>query len=87
MKSYWIVCILAKDANERDNIRQHLKAHDIEKRPLFYPAHTMTTFKTKDSCPVAESLSSRGLDMSSFTDLTKEQVSFVSSKIIEAIKK
>jgi perosamine synthetase len=47
----------------------------------------MPTSKTKDACPVAESLSSRGLYLPSYPDLTKEQVSNVHSKIKEAIKK
>lgn len=85
VNSYWMVSILAKDAKERDNIRQHLTSRSIETRPLFYPAHTMPTFKTKDSYPVAEALSSRGLNLPSYPSLTREQVSYVSSKIIEAI--
>ncbi len=85
MNSYWMVSILAKDAIERDHIRQHLKNNNIETRPLFYPAHTMPAFKTEDTYPVAESLSSRGLNLPSYPGLTREQVAQITSKIIEVI--
>jgi perosamine synthetase len=87
LNSYWMVSILAKDISERDTIRQNLKAHSIETRPLFHPAHTMPAFKTEDAYPIAELLSSRGLNLPSYPDLTREQVAYVSSKIIEAINK
>jgi perosamine synthetase len=83
--SYWMVSILAKNEVERDNVRQYLKAHSIETRPFFYPAHVMTIFKTEDSHPVAESLSVRGMNLPSYPSLTREQVSYITSKIIEAI--
>lgn len=85
MNSYWMVSVLAKDAFTRDHIRQHLKDSGIETRSVFYPAHTMPAFKTRNSCHVAESLSDRGLSLPSYPDLTKEQVNFVSSKMMEAI--
>jgi perosamine synthetase len=85
MNSYWMVSILAKDAIERDHIRQHLKGNDIETRPLFHPAHTMPVFKTEDSYPVAELLSSRGLNLPSYPGLTRDQVAYISSKITEVV--
>ncbi len=84
--SYWMVSILAKNEVERDNIRQYLKTRSIETRPFFYPAHVMTKFKTEDTHPVAESLSVRGMNLPSYPSLTREQVSYITSKIIEAIK-
>lgn len=85
VSSCWMVSVLAKDEYERDNIRQRLKSYNIETRPLFYPAHTMPAFKTENAYPVAESLSRRGLNLPSYPGLTRAQVSYVSSKIIEAI--
>lgn len=86
LNSYWMVSVLAKNAMERDRIRQHLKDAGIETRPLFYPAHTMPAFKTNDFYPVAESLSSRGLNLPSYPSLTREQVAYISSKVVEATK-
>lgn len=85
LNSYWMVSILAKNLEERDKIRLHLKNNDIETRPLFYPAHTMPVFKTEDSYPTAESLSNRGLNLPSYPNLTREQVSYITTKIYEAI--
>ena len=86
LHSYWMVSILAKERNERDKIRQYLKSHGIETRPLFYPVHIMPMFKSGDTYAVAESLSGRGLSLPSYPGLTREQVCYVSSMIIESLK-
>jgi perosamine synthetase len=85
VNSYWMVSILAKDATERDRIRKHLYDNSIETRSLFYPAHTMPVFKTYESFPVAESLSSRGLNLPSYPALSEDQVIYISSLIKEVI--
>ncbi len=85
INSYWMVSALADDASTRDKIRNYLKDRCIETRPLFYPAHTMPSFKTIESFPVAESLSQRGLNLPSYPGLTREQVAYICSKIKEAL--
>jgi perosamine synthetase len=84
--TYWMVSVLAEDTAMRDRIRQVLKESGVETRPLFPPAHMMSVFRSKEVFPVAESLSGRGLNLPSYPALTKEQVSYVSAKIKEAIK-
>ncbi len=83
LNSYWMVSFLAKDWNERDRIREHLKAKGVDTRPLFHPAHTMPVFQTGESYPIAESLSSRGLNLPSYPDLSREQVTYICSIIKE----
>jgi perosamine synthetase len=85
INSYWMVSILANNIEERDSIRVHLKNNGIETRPLFYPAHKMPVFSSKESFIIAESLSSRGLNLPSYPDLTREQITFITSKIIEVL--
>jgi len=87
VNSYWMVSVLAKDENQRDLIRKNLKNNGIETRPLFHPAHTMPTFKTEESYPVAEQLSCRGLNLPSYPTLLRDQVAYISSKIIEVVNK
>lgn len=87
LNSYWMVSILAADKNERDSIRRHLKSNEIETRPLFHPAHMMPAFRTDDPYPIAESLSCRGLNLPSYPGLTRDQVSYICSNIIQSILK
>jgi perosamine synthetase len=85
LNSYWMVSILARHINERDTIRQHLKLKNVETRPLFYPAHTMPTFRSHETYPIAESLSGRGLNLPSYPSLTRDQVTYITKKIREVI--
>jgi perosamine synthetase len=84
--TYWMVSILANDTAMRDRIRQVLKEAGVETRPLFPPAHMMPMFQSNEVFPVAENLSSRGLNLPSYPSLTRDQVSYISAKIKEAIQ-
>jgi perosamine synthetase len=84
--TYWMVSILAENIAMRDCIRQALKEAGVETRPLFPSAHTMPVFRSSEVFSVAEKLSARGLNLPSYPGLTREQVSYISSKIIKTIK-
>jgi perosamine synthetase len=80
--SYWMVSILVEKAEQRDLLREVLANAGIETRPLFYPIHTMPMYSSKfRRLPVAESLGWRGINLPSWPDLTKEQVSIVCHEI------
>ena len=74
INSYWMVTIVAESADSRDEIRSFLKAHAVETRPVFYPAHTMPAFFQSECFPVAERLSGRGINLPSFPDLSQDDV-------------
>jgi len=81
--SYWMVSILAHNEEMRDSIRSYLKESNIETRPLFYPAHTMPTFKTDEIFPVSELISKRGMNLPSYPELTREDVVYICERIKE----
>lgn len=84
--SYWMCSILAKNANQRDSIREFLKVNQIETRPLFYPVHTMPMYATKyQSYPIAENLGWRGINLPSYPELKNDQIKFICDKIKESI--
>lgn len=83
--TYWMVSILAENVQMRDRIRQVLNDSGVETRPLFPPVHTMPVFKSNEIFPVAENISERGLNLPSYPALTREQVSYITEKIKEAI--
>jgi perosamine synthetase len=59
-----------------------LKAHGVETRPFFFPAHRMPAFRTSESFPVAESISERGLNLPSSPELTVDQIHYISTHIL-----
>jgi perosamine synthetase len=80
--SYWMVSILTEKAQQREPLREHLKAAGIETRPAFYPVHTMPMYATRYlKHPVAEDLASRGLNLPSYPGLTLEDVATICNAI------
>lgn len=72
--SFWMISILADGSAERDGLRDLLKQNEIETRPLFPPAHGMPHARFEGTFPVATDLSSRGINLPSFPDLSDAQV-------------
>ena len=80
--TYWMVSILASDQIQRDGLRKHLEQCGIETRPLFFPVHEMPMYLSgTESFPVAENLSSRGINLPSYPGLTHENIKFIASAI------
>lgn len=85
--TYWMFSILAKDAEERTALRNHMKEDGIETRPTFYPAHTLPMYSEKyQKLPVAESLGWRGINLPSWPMLTREQLDTICDSIIAFYK-
>jgi perosamine synthetase len=72
--SFWMCSLLVDNAQDRQPLRDHLKASGIETRPFFYPAHILPHFATGEHFPVAESLSARGINLPSYPDLSPKDV-------------
>lgn len=77
--SFWMVSVLAETESQRDELRQSLGKRGIETRPTFYPAHTMPMYSALPKqkffeFPVAEELSSRGMNLPSYPLLSEGEV-------------
>ena len=81
--SYWMVSAVAPSGELRDGIRAHLRADGVETRPFFYPAHTLPPFQSTERFPIAESLGQRGLNLPSYPDLSRDDVTSVTTLIKE----
>ncbi|EOQ4325546.1 GDP-perosamine synthase RfbE/PerA, partial [Escherichia coli] len=76
--TYWMVSILTRTAEEREELRNHLADKLIETRPVFYPVHTMPMYSEKyQKHPIAEDLGWRGINLPSFPSLSNEQVIYI----------
>lgn len=72
--SYWMCSVLADSPTARDAIRAHLKANEVETRPLFPTTHLMPHCAGEGDFPVAQRLSACGMNLPSYPALTQEDV-------------
>jgi perosamine synthetase len=87
VNSFWMCSCLIKSAKQRDQLRDFLQQQGIETRPLFYPVHSMPIYNhlTTEDFPVANSLSTRGINLPSYPGLTEEDVYVIANKIIQFV--
>lgn len=82
--TYWMVSVLAKDEEERQKLRNYLKDNNIETRPTFPCVHLMPAYNQKYiKLPIAENISSRGINLPSYPALNKEDIEYICNKIKE----
>jgi perosamine synthetase len=79
--SYWMCSALLDDPQQRQPLRDYLKANEIETRPFFPTVHTMSHYQSGAVFPIAESLSARGISLPSYPGLTEMDIKHISSKI------
>lgn len=75
---YWMVCleIAGMAAATRDQLIHALKNAGVDSRPYFYPVSEMPMY-TPAATPVAHQVSRRGINLPSYYDLTREDVSLI----------
>ncbi len=78
--SYWMCTVLIPESMDRDALKAYLVDNGIETRPMFYPIHTMPIYsKRYEKHPVAERLSSRGINLPSYPGLEHNDVNIIIS--------
>ena len=77
--SFWMCSIVLDEAGRRDALRGYLRERRIETRPLFPPVHLMPMYRKepRESHPIAEAVSERGISLPSFPGLHDDQVDFI----------
>lgn len=79
--SFWMCSVLLDDAGQRQALRDYLKQHGVETRPLFPPAHTMPHCRSDEAFPHAETLSARGFNLPSYPALTQDNIETITALI------
>jgi perosamine synthetase len=69
--------ILARDPDECARLRSELRLAGVETRPLFHPVHLLPPYFSGLNFPVAESLSSRGINLPSYPGLERKEVKMI----------
>jgi len=82
---YWMYSVLIEDdySLTRDELIEEYRQEYIETRPFFNPIHTMPLYRSRESHPVAEKLSKKGINLPSFIELKKEGI----ERIAEIIRR
>lgn len=85
---YWMnsVVLTNKVKKSRDEVMREMEQSNIEMRPLFYPMHIMPPYRDRSvSCPVAEALAERGINLPSHAMMDKEQIEYVVDQLQKII--
>lgn len=85
--SYWMCSVLLPKAEDREPLREVMREHGIETRPVFYPIHSMPMYSQRfQRHPAAESIGWRGINLPSYPGLTESDVKEISSVIVQFFK-
>ena len=85
---FWMVCLLlSKHASiERDEFMKELKEAKIDSRPFFYPMSQLPMYNSGIINPCSYDIAKRGLNLPSSFNLSHEEVSYISEKIVELLQ-
>lgn len=87
---FWMFTILIDGVRtaDRDTVMARLKRAGIETRPVFYPIHTLPPYASADnySCPVAEQISTRGINLPTWAGLTKDDVHCICDALAQSLE-
>ena len=83
---YWMFSILINDNGilddiQRDNFMDFMQKQKIETRPFFYPIHQMPPYFSNLSLPVCEKISSNGINLPSYTEISDKEICRICDKI------
>jgi perosamine synthetase len=85
----WLFCITVNTkeyGRSRDEVMAMLAEKGVETRPFFRPLHNLPPFREKsrqrgEYLPVTDSLGSQGINLPTFTELTVNQIEYITSFI------
>jgi perosamine synthetase len=80
---YWYYSILIK--SNYDNVLKSLDDNGIDYRHFFYPLHLQPFMKTNISLPASQYVAEQGLILPTFTELTNDQIDFISETILKQL--
>jgi perosamine synthetase len=88
---YWMYTIILRDnvKMSRDHFMKELEDRGIETRPVFYPMHILPPYSNisnPDEFPVANWISSRGVNLPTHAKLSEEDIQYVCGCIKNLIK-
>ena len=83
--SYWIIAVLFKSEEQKDNVTKAFLQNDIEFRPLFNPVDEFDFYEKNDSLIRTRSLFKNGICLPSFPALKNNELLKICNTIIKNI--
>jgi|688.fasta_scaffold01076_34 perosamine synthetase len=80
---YWYYSIVVKD--NYDKVIKALQDNNIDYRHFFYPLHKQPFINSNEPLPNSEYLAKYGVILPTYTELTNEQIDFISKIILEQL--
>lgn len=81
----WLTSVRLRSAENRpalrDELMRMLRADGIDTRPFFYPMHMMPPYASNARFPVADAISTSGLNLPSSPRLTADDVRLIASRV------
>lgn len=85
---FWLYSVLVDEPTVRDRLMDRLAEAGIETRPFFHPVHEFPMYRDRRSdagCPVARSLSGRGINLPTSSYLMEEDVDVIATATCGAL--
>jgi perosamine synthetase len=79
--NYWMSSIVLPSRLYRTKLRRHLRKHNIDTRPFFYPISMFGVFPKRHETKESYNIGLRGMNLPSTVRLSKEEVKYVASII------
>ncbi len=88
--SWFVYVIQTEDGIDRDQLVRELADHGIPSRPYFVPIHLQPFYRTTfgygpGDFPVTEEVAGRTIALPFFTDMTREQVDLVGTRLEQSL--
>lgn len=81
----WLTSVRMQSAEHRpalrDELMRRLRADGIDTRPFFYPMHSLPPYASSASFPVADAVSTSGINLPSSPRLTAVDVEYIASRV------
>jgi perosamine synthetase len=85
---FFTIVLSDRIALSREEVIARLQSRGIEGRPVVHPLHSLPPYfdsSQKDNFPVAERIASRGINLPTSAELTREDVRYVCDSLLECL--
>jgi len=73
--------VIAKGKKSRDNLMKYLKKYGVDSRPAFFPITDFPSYKNTERFPIAATIANQGINLPTYVNLTRQQVTYITSTI------
>ncbi len=80
-QNYWMTSIVTPSQIYRKKLREHLRSHNIDTRPFFYPITMFGMYPQKHKTPESYRIGLTGINLPSTVRLSEKEVKYVAATV------